>query len=30
MNMPTPEHQNYVPVSAGAQLRAYRKMRAHR
>src|SRR5436190_15201785 len=25
MNMPTPEHQSYVPVSAGAQLRAYRE-----
>ena len=25
MNMPTPEHQNYVPLSAGAQLRAYRE-----
>ncbi|MEP6701489.1 MAG: helix-turn-helix domain-containing protein, partial [Betaproteobacteria bacterium] len=23
--MPTPEHQNFVPVSAGAQLRAYRE-----
>src|SRR5258706_8560407 len=23
--MPTPEHQNFVPTSAGAQLRAYRE-----
>jgi cytoskeleton protein RodZ len=25
MNMPTPEHQTYIPASAGAQLRAYRE-----
>jgi len=25
MNMPTPEHQSYIPASAGAQLRAYRE-----